>query len=80
MQKGQLKPAYNLQHGVDAQYITWVDLSSHPTVVLTLVPFLKDMDDHLPFQYKEIFADSGYESEEAYVFLEQNGQESYLKP
>ena len=80
MQKGQLKPAYNLQHGVDAQYITWVDLSSHPTDVLTLVPFLKDMDDHLPFQYKEIVADSGYESEEAYVFLEQNGQESYLKP
>ena len=77
---GQLKPAYNLQHGVDAQYITWVDLSSHPTDVLTLVPFLKDMDDHLPFQYKEIVADSGYESEEAYVFLEQNGQESYLKP
>ena len=73
MQKGQLKP-------VDAQYITWVDLSSHPTDVLTLVPFLKDMDDHLPFQYKEIVADSGYESEEAYVFLEQNGQESYLKP
>lgn len=80
MQNGQLKPAYNLQHGVDAQYITWVDLSSHPTDVLTLVPFLKDMDDHLPFQYKEIVADSGYESEEAYVFLEQNGQESYLKP
>ena len=24
--------------------------------------------------------DAGYESEEAYVFLEQNGQESYLKP
>ena len=80
MQNGQLKPAYNLQHGVDAQYITWVDLSNHPTDVLTLVPFLKDMDDHLPFQYKEIVADSGYESEEAYVFLEQNGQESYLKP
>ena len=80
MLNGQLKPAYNLQHGVDAQYITWLDLSSHPTDVLTLVPFLKDMDDHLPFHYREIIADAGYESEEAYVFLEQNGQKSYLKP
>ena len=80
MLNGQLKPAYNLQHGVDAQYITWLDLSSHPTDTLTLVPFLKDMENHLPFQYKEIVADAGYESEEAYVFLEQNGQISYLKP
>ena len=80
MLNGQLKPAYNLQHGVDAQYITWLDLSSHPTDALTLVPFLKDMERHLPFQYKEVVADAGYESEEAYVFLEQNGQESYLKP
>ena len=80
MLNGQLKPAYNLQHGVDAQYITWVGLSSHPSDVLTLVPFLKDMESHLPFKYREIVADAGYESEEAYVFLEQNGQESYLKP
>ena len=80
MRNGQLKPAYNLQHGVDAQYVTWVDLSAHPTDVLTLVPFLKDMEAHLPFKYKEIVADAGYESEEAYVFMEENGQESYLKP
>jgi transposase len=80
MLNGQLKPAYNLQHGVDAQYITWVDLSHYPNDALTLVPFLKDMESHLPFKYREIVADAGYESEEAYVFLEQNGQESYLKP
>ena len=80
MLNGQLKPAYNLQHGVDAQYITWVDLSHYPNDALTLVPFLKDMESYLPFKYREIVADAGYESEEAYVFLEQNGQESYLKP
>jgi len=80
MLNGQLKPAYNLQHGVDAQYITWLDLSSHPTDVLTLVPFLEDMERHLPFKYSEIVADAGYESEEAYVFMEGNGQEAYLKP
>ncbi len=80
MLNGQLKPAYNLQHGVDAQYITWVDLSHYPNDAPTLVPFLKDMESHLPFKYREIVADAGYESEEAYVFLERNGQESYLKP
>jgi transposase len=80
MLNGQLKPAYNLQHGVDAQYITWLDISSHPTDSLTLVPFLQEMEKYLPFKYKEIVADAGYESEESYVFLEQNGQDSYLKP
>ena len=80
MRNGQLKPAYNLQHAVDAQYITWLDVNQRPTDVATLVPFLKDMGNHLPFKYTEIVADAGYESEEAYVFLEQNGQEAYIKP
>ncbi len=26
MLNGQLKPAYNLQHGVDSEYITWLDI------------------------------------------------------
>ena len=80
MLNGQLKPAYNLQHAVDAQYITWLDVSPRPTDVTTLVPFLKDMEKHLSFKYTEICADAGYESEEAYVFLEENGQLSYIKP
>lgn len=80
MRNGQLKPAYNLQHGADSQYITWVNISAKTTDVSTLIPFLKEMEQHLPFKYKEIVADAGYESEEAYVFLEQNGQISYIKP
>ena len=27
MLNGQLKPAYNIQHGVDSEYITWIDIS-----------------------------------------------------
>lgn len=80
MLNGQLKPAYNLQHAVDAQYITWLDISASPSDAMTLVPLLKDMEKHLPFKYKEIVADAGYESEETYVFLEQNGQDAYIKP
>ena len=80
MQNGQLKPAYNLQHGVDSEYITWLDLSSRPTDTRTLIPFLKEMGKHLPFKYQEVVADAGYESEENYLFLEENGQLSYIKP
>ena len=80
MKNGQLKPAYNVQHGVDSEYISWVDLSAHPTDTLTLIPFLKDMEDHLPFKYQEIVGDAGYESEENYIFMEGNGQMAYIKP
>ena len=80
MRNGQLKPAYNIQHGVDSEYITWVDISAHPTDTRALIPFLKDMEKHLSFKYTEIVADAGYESEENYAFLEENGQLSFIKP
>ena len=80
MLNGQLKPAYNLQHGVDSEYVTWLDIYPNPTDTLTLIPFLKDMEKHLSFKYKNIVADAGYESEENYVFLEKNGQAGYIKP
>ena len=80
MLNGQLKPAYNLQHGVDSEYITWIDISAKPTDTGTLIPFLKDMEKHLSFRYQEIVADAGYESEENYLFLEKNGQSSFIKP
>ena len=80
MLNGQLKPAYNLQHAVDAQYITWLDVSPRPGDVTVMVPFLRDMEEHLRFRYTEIVADAGYESEEAYVFMDKNGQKAYLKP
>ena len=80
MLNGQLKPAYNVQHAVDAEYITWVGISARPTDTTILVPLLKEMEEHLPFKYREIVADAGYESEENYVFLEKNGQTAFIKP
>ena len=80
MLNGQLKPAYNLQHGVDSEYVTWVDVFHNPTDTKTLIPFLKDMDRHLNFQYQNIVADAGYESEENYIFIESNGQTAFIKP
>ena len=80
MGNGQLKPAYNLQHGLDSEYITWLTIGPQPTDTTTLIPFLKDAENHLKFKYKNITADAGYESEENYQFLESNGQISYIKP
>lgn len=80
MGNGQLKPAYNLQHGVDSEYITWLTVGSQPTDTTTLIPFLKEAEKYLAFKYKNITADAGYESEENYQFLEANGQLSYIKP
>ena len=80
MMNGQLKPAYNLQHGVDSEYITWLTISERPTDTRTLIPFLKEMEEYLTFKYKEIIADAGYESEENYLFLEDNEQLAFIKP
>ena len=80
MGNGQLKPAYNLQHGVDSEYITWLTIGPQPTDTTTLIPFLKEAEEYLKFKYKNITADSGYESEENYIFLEKNRQLSYIKP
>lgn len=80
MGNGQLKAAYNVQHGVDSEYIAWLTVGSEPTDTTTLVPFLKKMESSLKFKYQKIVADAGYESEENYSYLEGNGQLSFIKP
>lgn len=77
---GQLKPGYNIQHGVDSEYITWVDTNQKTNDTQALIPFLQDMESHLSFRYRDIVADAGYESEENYLFIEENGQTAYIKP
>ena len=80
MGNGQLKAGYNLQHGVDSEYIVWLTIGPQATDTTTLIPFLKDMERHLYFKYKKIVADAGYESEENYLFIEENEQLSFIKP
>lgn len=80
MGNGQLKAGYNIQHGVDSEYIVWLTVGPQPTDTLTLIPFLKSMEHHLSFKYKKIVTDAGYESEENYLFIDQNGQLAFIKP
>lgn len=80
MGNGQLKPAYNLQHGIDSEYVTWITIGPQPTDTTTLIPFLKEAENYLDFKYTNIVADAGYESEENYLFIEANQQISFIKP
>ena len=80
MLNGQLKPAYNLQLGVDSGYISWLTLSPRPTDTMTLIPFLKGLESSLGHRYPVVVADAGYESEENYSFLEERKIAAVIKP
>ena len=80
MKNAQLKPGYNIQIGVEGEYIVGVDISSERSDQLTFIPFLDKLGESLPAKYKNIIADAGYESEENYVYLEENNQKSFIKP
>lgn len=65
---------------MDAEYITWLTIGLQLTDTTTLIPFLKETEEYLSFKYRKIIADAGYESEENYLFLEENGQAEFIKP
>lgn len=80
MRNGQLKPAYNVQIGVNSEYITGIDVFCNRTDYGTLQPFLKTMERMQHRKYEKIVADAGYESMENYLYLERHGMGSYIKP
>lgn len=80
MRNAQLKPAYNVQIGVEGEYITGVGVFQDRSDTTTLIPLLKDMETNLNDRYQNITADSGYESEENYLYLEEMEQTYYIKP
>ena len=80
MRNSQLKPGYNVQIGVEAEYIVGVDISSERSDQLTLIPFLNKLEGAYPEKFKNVVADAGYESEENYVYLQRNEYTSYIKP
>jgi transposase len=80
MRNSQLKPGYNVQIGVESEYVTGVGIFQDRSDIDTLIPFLKDMKSNLGITYKNVIADSGYESEENYLYLEENNQNYYIKP
>ena len=80
MLNGQLKPGYNVQIGVENEYILGVGLFPNPTDVTTLIPFLERVRNRTGRIISNIIADAGYESEENYLYLDRNGQLAFIKP
>ena len=77
MRNGQLKPGYNVTIGVDAEYIVDAIVTQDRNDGKTLIPFMERIRR---FRYQNIIADAGFESEENYTYLEENGQLAFIKP
>lgn len=72
MRNGQLKPGYNIQIGVESEYIVGLGAFSNRSDVGTLIPFLNRLSSHTSMRYERIVADAGYESSENYLYLDEN--------
>lgn len=80
MMNGQLKPAYNIQQGVNSGFIIAACVFPNPTDVLTLKPFLEQIESNLSIRFERVVADAGYESEENLSYLKEKRIEAYIKP
>lgn len=80
MRNGQLKPGYNIQIGVESEYVVGVGAFSNRNDVGTLIPFLERIKNHTNRLFERIIADAGYESSENYLYLEENKQKCFIKP
>ncbi len=80
MKNGQLKPGYNLQLGVEGEFIVTAGLFSERSDTLTLLPLLRRLKEKTNKLLTRLVADSGYESEENYTGLQEMGIEAYIKP
>jgi hypothetical protein len=80
MRNGQLKPGYNVQIAVNSEYITGAAAFQNRTDSGTLRPFLRSLEQQHGERYRDIVADAGYESLDNYLYLEDKGQISFIKP
>ena len=80
MRNGQLKPGYNVQIGVENEYIVGVQLFSDRNDVNTLIPFMNRLEHNYERRFVNLIADAGYESEENYEYLTNKDITAYIKP
>ena len=80
MKNGQLKPAYNIQCATNGGYVIDIKGFSYPADVRTLIPFMDDLLIKYRTRINRVVADSGYESEENYLYLKEKQIEAFIKP
>ena len=80
MKNGQLKPAYNIQCATNGGYVVDIEGFNNPADMRTLAPFVNNLLEKYDTKINRVVADSGYESEENYLYLKQNQIEAFIKP
>lgn len=80
MKNGQLKPAYNIQCATNGNYVVDIEGFSNPADMRTLPHFIDKLLDKYPNKINRVVVDSGYESEENYLYLKQKHINAYIKP
>ena len=60
MKNGQLKPGYNLQLGVEGEFIVTAGLFSERSDTLTVLPLLEHFQEKTGELPKRLITDSGY--------------------
>ena len=80
MKNGQLKPAYNIQCATNGGYIVAIEGFHNPADVRTLPFFMDTIFEKYESNIKRVVADSGYESEENYLYLKENKIDAFLQP
>lgn len=80
MRNGQLKPAYNVQCATNGGYVIDIKGFSNPADMRTLVPFMDDLLAKYETKINRVVADSGYESEQNYLYLKEKQIEAFIKP
>ena len=79
VRNGQTKPGYNLQIATENQFITDFALCANRTDTLTLPSFPESFNSRYNHYAKTVVADSGYGSEENYLFMDTHDIEAYVK-
>ena len=79
MQKGQLKPAYNVQIAVENYFIVHSYVSNDRTDYRTLIPVLEKHRRVFGDTLETVTADSGYCSEKNLLYLKEKGIRSFIK-
>ena len=79
MLNGQLKPAYNVQIGVENYFIVHGYISNDRTDYNTLIPVFEKHKKAFEIELEEVTADSGYCSEKNLLYLKENDINSYIK-
>lgn len=80
MRNGQLKPAYNLQLAVSSEFILALDVSQDRTDYRRLPPLLDELKKLFGHAVGAVVADSGYDSEENYLYCHEEDIKAYIKP